>query len=269
MCILCTFIENWEHQYDQVKYPLAFYNYFLKRIKACQQPNNLFTCLFLMLHWKYGKVREGTDKAKNMITINGKSFSWSNINIDFEKYRNDANFLNQCFDFRDGVIDGHEFFEYLREKKIFGKSLVLQVFLLHLLRPSQYPMIDQHVWRAMRVFHANLKSIYEKPKTWSDYKQYMEFFNNVVKSLKGEGHIQFDKQTIDRALMSFGKWIKSKKKKGILPETFNRIQPKRGAYAGKCPKCGSPLKWRKARRTGELYRGCTNYPQCRWQDRSY
>jgi len=121
-------------------------------------------------------------------------------------------------------------------------------------------MIDQHVWRTMNIFQANLKSIYEKPKTWSDYEQYMEFFNKIVESLEGEGHIKLDRQTIDRGLWSFGKW---------LQRNTVQIQPKRGTYAGKCPSCGSPLKWRKAKRTGELYRGCTNFPQRRWQDRSY
>lgn len=43
-----------------------------------------------------------------------------------------------------------------------------------------------------------------------------------------------------------------------------------GEDAGICPKCGSKLVWRKAKRTGELYRGCTNFQGgCRWNDRSY
>jgi hypothetical protein len=41
-------------------------------------------------------------------------------------------------------------------------------------------------------------------------------------------------------------------------------------HAGKCPSCGAPLVWRKAQKTGESYRGCTNFDGgCRWQDRSY
>jgi len=47
-------------------------------------------------------------------------------------------------------------------------------------------------------------------------------------------------------------------------------QPRRGMHAGICPNCGSPLVWRRAQRTGELYRGCTNFQGgCRWKDRSY
>jgi len=47
-------------------------------------------------------------------------------------------------------------------------------------------------------------------------------------------------------------------------------ESKRGTDAGACPRCGGRLVWRKARKTGELYRGCTNFKKwCRWQDRSY
>ena len=38
---------------------------------------------------------------------------------------------------------------------------------------------------------------------------------------------------------------------------------------GTCPRCGSSLAWHTARKTGERYRGCTNYPECKYNDRSY
>jgi len=44
----------------------------------------------------------------------------------------------------------------------------------------------------------------------------------------------------------------------------------RGEIAGTCPDCGHPLVWRKATKTGELYRGCPNFDGgCRHQERSY
>ncbi|MDT8782527.1 MAG: DNA-3-methyladenine glycosylase I [Candidatus Bathyarchaeota archaeon] len=68
-------------------------------------------------------------------------------------------------------------------------------------------------------------------------------------------------------------------KKGSLPTRIGEQKAthnirvgnsKRGTDAGTCPKCGGRLVWRKARKTGELYRGCTNFQKwCRWQDRSY
>jgi hypothetical protein len=40
--------------------------------------------------------------------------------------------------------------------------------------------------------------------------------------------------------------------------------------AGSCPKCFHPLVWRTAKKTGERYKGCTNYNGgCRYNTRSY
>ena len=67
-------------------------------------------------------------------------------------------------------------------------------------------------------------------------------------------------------------WYKEKGHRGKarlnLEESQARQKPTN--YAGVCPICGSYLVWRRARLTGERYRGCTNYKGgCRWKDRSY
>jgi hypothetical protein len=58
----------------------------------------------------------------------------------------------------------------------------------------------------------------------------------------------------------------------VCPKRYVDANPSEmriGLPAGTCPICGSPLVWRIARRTDELYRGCTNFRRgCRWQDRS-
>lgn len=64
-------------------------------------------------------------------------------------------------------------------------------------------------------------------------------------------------------------WYKRRKndKKSVLE---GQSRTHRGGPAGICPLCGSQLVWRKAAKTGELYRGCTNFNGgCRWKDRSY
>lgn len=211
MCILCTFIVHWEKLYDRKKYPLSFYEHFLEQIRLCQNEDDLFTCMFMLLHWKFGKVREGTGETTNTVIIDNTPFTWSSIKTDFEQHKNDTDFLQYCFGFRNRDIDSLEFFKYIKEqKRIFGKSLVLHVFLMHILRPEEYPMIDQHVWRTMKVFQANTKSINQKPETWDDYRAYMAFFKDVFTLLQGENHLQFNRQTIDRAFMAFGKWIKQR-----------------------------------------------------------
>jgi tetratricopeptide (TPR) repeat protein len=64
-----------------------------------------------------------------------------------------------------------------------------------------------------------------------------------------------------------------KSKDSDINKNDNKIttpSPKRGDYAGVCPKCGSKLVWRVANKTGELYRGCDNFDGgCRYQERSY
>lgn len=62
-------------------------------------------------------------------------------------------------------------------------------------------------------------------------------------------------------------WYKEKGKH--ISIGISRRLSTKGKYAGVCPKCGSPLVWRRAKLTNEVYRGCTNFLQCRWNDRSY
>lgn len=211
MCILCSFIMHWEKLYDRKKYPLLFYEHFLDQIRSCQNEDDLFVFMSMLLHWKFGKVKEGTGETTETVFIDNRRFTWSSINTDFEQYRNDKDFLRHCFEFRDGHINSLEFFKYIKERKrVFGRSLVLHIFVMHILRPEEYPMIDQHVWRTMKVFMTDTKSINRKPETWDDYRAYTAFFKDVFTSLQGENHLRFDRQTIDRAFMAFGKWIKQR-----------------------------------------------------------
>ncbi|MGD6807940.1 MAG: hypothetical protein ACQCN4_13400 [Candidatus Bathyarchaeia archaeon] len=62
-------------------------------------------------------------------------------------------------------------------------------------------------------------------------------------------------------------------KEKVLPIIIERRRTKVSRStesAGNCPACGSALVWRVAQKTGERYRGCTNFKGgCRWNDRSY
>ena len=90
--------------------------------------------------------------------------------------------------------------------------------------------------------------------------------NNMIKAsrLTAEAFCTEEYELYDLPLFF---WYKEKRKHPLTGDT--RMQRTKGKYAGVCPKCGSPLVWRKAKLTNEIYRGCTNFPQCRWNDRSY
>lgn len=92
-----------------------------------------------------------------------------------------------------------------------------------------------------------------------------------------DGGICLDKPRCDQC--SITRYCNYYNEKGSSPTIIDKQKAvrinvvddsKRGTDAGTCPKCGGKLVWRKARKTGELYRGCTNFQNwCRWQDRSY
>jgi len=54
-------------------------------------------------------------------------------------------------------------------------------------------------------------------------------------------------------------------------ESPGRFESKdlRGEPAGICPRCGATMVWRRAKLTSEMYKGCTNYPACKYHERSY
>jgi hypothetical protein len=61
-------------------------------------------------------------------------------------------------------------------------------------------------------------------------------------------------------------------KEKIIPKLLERQNEPTNLKepAGNCPVCGSTLVWRVAKKTGERYKGCTNFSGgCRWNDRSY
>ena len=189
-----------------MKYPLPFYNYFLEKIKTCKNPDELFDCLFTMLHWKLGVVRaSATKETGNSVSIGGLTYAWSDLQGDFGKLKTDADFLKQCFSFRDGKIGDTTFYDYMKKRMIFKSGIVLFVFIIHLLRPAQYPMIDKHVWRAMKSLKKEaVQHVVGEPEDWGDYKKYTAFFDLIVSSLKRHDPVQFDISAIDRALMAFG-----------------------------------------------------------------
>jgi hypothetical protein len=67
-------------------------------------------------------------------------------------------------------------------------------------------------------------------------------------------------------------FLTNKEKHSPLNQNVNSSlkQSLKDGDLGICPKCGSRLVWRRARKTCERYRGCTNFQGgCRWNDRSY
>jgi len=86
-------------------------------------------------------------------------------------------------------------------------STIWKIFLLHIIVPEQYPIFDQHVYRAFHYLKENcIQEIPDKDpeKEKIYFESYVPFFNNLA-----EKNTEFSRKRIDEAIWSFGKFLKS------------------------------------------------------------
>ena len=76
-------------------------------------------------------------------------FEWKNgMNLSAKK---DQSFLNQILKHEDLIYELKKEFDMEKFENTFGKmSAIWQIFLLHIIKPSNCPIFDQHVYRAFR-----------------------------------------------------------------------------------------------------------------------
>jgi len=84
-------------------------------------------------------------------------------------------------------------------KKIFKNGIVYSIFLIHICRPEEYPIFDQHVFRSF--IFITRKEIIDKPETKEDYLEYRKFVFSIHKKHK------IDLRKIDKGLMAFGQFL--------------------------------------------------------------
>jgi len=84
---------------------------------------------------------------------------------------------------------------------IIGSGIVYRIFLAHISRPDDFPMVDQHVLRAWNFLIKN--KVEEPEQTIVNYLKYREF----VKKMSMQSGKTF--REIDKALMPFGQFIAS------------------------------------------------------------
>lgn len=132
-------------------------------------------------------------------------FEWKNgMNLSSKK---EVSFLNQVLQHEELVNELKGEFENEKFENTFGRmSAIWQIFLLHIIQPSKYPIFDQHVYRAFRfIQNQDEKSLpfTRTAKLKVFYKEYLPFFLDM-KDLADE-HDYFE---IDKALWAFGRIIK-------------------------------------------------------------
>jgi hypothetical protein len=169
------FISSWSKLYDEGEYSETDYQANLNR-NGLLKPDNI-QYLFL---WKNGmKLSAGKqrtpDKAVAKIATLNSFRQLPSVNeSDFLKFWQFA-----C--------------------SIVGSGLVFRIFLAHIARPDDFPIVDRYVLRAWNFLINN--TIEEPEETVVNYLYYREF----VLDLKRQSGKSF--REIDKALMAFGQFL--------------------------------------------------------------
>lgn len=177
MCSATDFISFWNKCYNEGRYSDEDYEKNLNREDLLTPENVQY-----LLEWKNAnrlprKKQAIADRTKNEITKVNEFRRLSEVSEDkFEKF---WSFLST----------------------IVKSGIVWKVFLLHISRPSDYPMVDQHVLRAWSFLTKN--KVEDPKKTLENYRKYRIFFFALADQC-GK-----DLRSVDRALMAFGQFLKS------------------------------------------------------------
>lgn len=91
---------------------------------------------------------------------------------------------------------------------VFPQGLVWQIFLFHIAKPVEYPIADQHVFRAY-----GLHSGRRRPTTWREYLHYKTYFEKLVHAYHADASPDVHslvniRKNLDGALMAFGQFLK-------------------------------------------------------------
>lgn len=176
-CSLKEFISYWTRCYNEGKYPNTVYEENLNK-KGMLQENNIIP----LLEWKNGNPLSEYKKQIASTTIKNLK--------KFNQFRVLAAVTDEDF---------NQFWSFI--STVVKSGLVWRVFLLHIARPTDYPIVDQHVLRAY--YFLTHGKVTKPEETLETYLLYKEFFFNIAK----ESGKEF--RELDKALMAFGQFLKS------------------------------------------------------------
>ena len=142
-----------------------------------------------LFEWKHGQAWEGASWKKKL------AFERAMDNLkrldEFKHYRHVTDVQVDAFwGFLSGITSGP----------------IYKVLFLHLCRPLEFALYDQHVYRSWQfLIHSEIQEV-EVPNDLDVYKQYNEFFSAQARKLHAPEWKA--RRSLDKALMTFGKFLK-------------------------------------------------------------
>ena len=202
-------LEHAARHYDGDKYPEKFYTYNLDLLQEVQEISEVVgTAVRHLFLWKLGKVRSNRTPKSFQLAIPdsiGKYYSARTTKTHHEviEKATKKEMLKAAISFRDGILGYHDFKPYAA--KLTSSTIVLPAFYVHIWRPFEYPILDEKVWKVF--CHEKGRSVarYTKPRSWSDYETYKNFFTGIVNSTT------LDWRTVDKGLWVLGDLLKTRR----------------------------------------------------------
>jgi hypothetical protein len=190
-----SFVEYWSKKFDESKYPPEFFAYHSARLAAGMPVEEFKETLIALLHWKDGKA-----DLYSPISYTAKP---NIINpVKSLELQQAQNLMKVFFEFRaqpELTDRGLSFYNYLQR---LWRTTVIPVFIMHIARPTEVPIVDQHVIRAIRFLRGNSLHVQNTDVTWTDFETYYDFFVNAV------AESDLDRRLTDMALWAWGKELK-------------------------------------------------------------
>lgn len=170
------------------------------------------------------------------------------------------------------------------------KGFAVPITFLSFYRSSQYPIADKFVslwWKAnkSRFGYGASKEFIPQGQisgkeeyienNWEAYLNWTQFCQQYASILTAKTQTSWRARDVEMAV--FYNQHSSRVPLSVLDNEKKQIEfpiihpinhvptSQRGDFAGDCPLCGHPLKWRESSVTGELYTGCTNFPACNFK----
>ena len=177
-------IGSYVEQFDTKKYDLNLYHQVIGSKELTAEQIKSILC------WKLrGKLKYEQLKKDHRKLIDRAIESLQDIN-----------------NFKKGSIPISSFDETL--KYISPKGPIIRRFLLHICKPQEYELFDQHVFRAFYYFKTG--EMYTGSVTFSKAERYYSEYNLFFKKLCSELKDNYKPKEIDGALMVYGKELKKK-----------------------------------------------------------
>lgn len=297
-------VRGWEALLNAYNYSANLYEYKDKNLypgffKAKIDGNNI-----LEFQNKFRKIVE--EDSFDLYPIIGEVSFWKLFNFSsqirdnntqkiLEKIREKSNFEDFTNSLKK-LTETKKYEDFCQFRKVCNQNygFAVPITFLSFYQPDIYPMADSKIaiwWNNNKAeFGCNNEPefIISKPvgsingwnnagDNWNTYLKWADFARSCANELSQLSHHLWTARNVEMAIFyAQSSYEKSNIDSLKIPSIDNKINNFSNLNSlniseseRKCPRCNSSLVQHRSQKTGELYWGCTNYPKCKYNERSH